>query len=120
MKTIRLNKTRKMTINFLSMIAVSSVLFLSSCDKEDETPPSKNTIENGQLANVDIVGKETLSAGTDYTLKNGPLVVKSGGELTIPAGTIIRCEGGTKSYIVVEMGGKIFINGTKASPVVMT
>ncbi len=120
MKTINLNNTKKVSINLLSMMMVCAVLFLSSCDKDDEEPTPNNTIKNGELAHVDITGKETLKAGTQYTLKDGPLVVKAGGELTIPAGTVIKCEGGTKSYIVVEMGGKIFVNGTKANPVVMT
>ena len=73
----------------------------------------------------DITGTVTLTASTVYLLK-GFIVVRSGGKLVIPAGTVIRAKAdlnaSPKNYatIVVERGGKIEINGTATSPVVIT
>jgi hypothetical protein len=74
---------------------------------------------------LNITGNLTLDAGKVYLLK-GVIVVRSGGKLTIPAGTLIRCEGNInanpKNYatLLVERGGQIFIQGTKDKPVVFT
>ena len=67
----------------------------------------------------------TLNASTVYSLK-GMIVIKTGGDLIVPAGTVIRCKGDLlatpKNYatIVVERGGKIHLNGTSSNPVVFT
>ncbi len=65
----------------------------------------------------------TLDASTTYFL-NGSLSVESGAKLTIPAGTTIVAdvEAGeeTSTYMVVQKGGEIDIQGTAANPVVMT
>ncbi len=67
----------------------------------------------------EITGSVELDATIEYQL-TGAFVVKSGGELTIPAGTVIKATGGTAAYIAVERGAKIFIEGEANSPVVMT
>ncbi len=73
----------------------------------------------------DITGTLTLDATKVYLLK-GFIVVRSGGKLVIPAGTVIRCQADLsttpKNYasIIVERGGKIEITGTAAKPVVIT
>jgi hypothetical protein len=73
----------------------------------------------------EITGTTTLVATKTYLLK-GFVVVKSGGKLVIPAGTVIRgiadLNASPKNYgtIVVERGGKIEITGTATNPVVMT
>ncbi len=86
---------------------------------------------NGMIATLPLPGlKEitnttTLDATKVYLLK-GFVVVKSGGKLVIPAGTVIRAvsdvNASPKNYatIVVERGGKIEITGTATNPVVMT
>src|SRR6056300_524461 len=61
----------------------------------------------------------SLDASIEYYL-SGSLVIKDGGSLTIPAGTIIKATGGTSSYIAVAQGGQIFVNGTADAPVIMT
>ncbi|MEZ4874861.1 MAG: hypothetical protein R2793_05300 [Flavobacteriaceae bacterium] len=75
-----------------------------------------STTEN--LAGV-VTGDVELSASVEYLL-TGSFLVKSGGSLTIPAGTTIKATGGTAAYIAVEKGAKIFINGEANNPVVMT
>ncbi len=73
----------------------------------------------------DITGTTTLDATKVYLLK-GFVVVRSGGKLVIPAGTVIRATAdlntNPKNYasIIVERGGKIEITGTATNPVVIT
>jgi len=72
-----------------------------------------------------ITGTLTLSASQVYLLKT-ILVIKSGGKLIVPAGTVVRGRANTgatpKEYatVVVERGGKIELQGTEANPVVFT
>ncbi|CAN0601160.1 unnamed protein product, partial [Ectocarpus sp. 12 AP-2014] len=65
----------------------------------------------------------TLDASINYLLSKN-YSVEDGAALTIPAGTTIsaQVESGdeTETYIVVQRGGKIIIEGTEANPVVMT
>ena len=61
----------------------------------------------------------SLDADVKYLLTSS-LEIVDGGELTIPAGTVIEATGGTASYIAVAQGGQIFVNGTASNPVVMT
>ena len=72
-----------------------------------------------------ITGTLTLSASQVYLLKT-ILVIKSGGKLVVPAGTVVRGRANTgatpKEYatVVVERGGKIELLGTESNPVVFT
>lgn len=67
----------------------------------------------------------TLDKSKVYRL-TGMIVIEQGGDLVVPAGTLIRCmadlNATPKNYgtIVVERGGMIHINGTAAEPVVFT
>lgn len=85
-----------------------------------------NAISTGNSGGIkSISGTRTLDASKVYLLK-GLVVVRDGGRLIIPAGTLIRAEADVnatpKNYasIIVERGGKIEINGTVTNPVVMT
>src|SRR5690606_33549109 len=77
---------------------------------------SASTQEN--LAGV-VEGDVELDASIEYFLTSS-VVVKSGGSLTIPAGTVIKATGGTAAFIGVERGAQILVNGTAAAPLVMT
>jgi len=74
---------------------------------------------------IEITGTTVLDKTKVYLL-TGIVYIRNGGSLTIPAGTIIRSEGDPTStpanwsVIVVQRGGKIFANGTKAAPIVFT
>ncbi|MFY9445607.1 MAG: hypothetical protein WBI54_01095, partial [Flavobacteriaceae bacterium] len=83
---------------------------------EGDGDTNANTSENleGELSEA-----KTLDASKAYNL-TGSYIIKDGGKLTIPAGTVIIATGGTSSYIAVAQGGQIFANGTAANPVVMT
>jgi hypothetical protein len=83
------------------------------------------TLNGSASGKLEITTTITLDATKVYLLK-GMIVIKDGGKLVIPAGTIIRAEADLnatpKNYatIVVERGGKIEINGTNTKPVVIT
>jgi hypothetical protein len=93
--------------------------------------PTDTTTLNGVLSTLPVPGKKeiantlTLDATKVYLLK-GVIVIKDGGKLVIPAGTLIRgladVNALPKNYasIVVERGGDIEIAGTAANPVVFT
>ncbi len=93
--------------------------------------PTDLTTLDGTLASLPIPGEKnitttlTLDASKVYLLK-GLIVVRSGGKLVIPAGTVIRAQADLsvtpRNYasIIVERGGQIEVLGTAANPVVMT
>jgi len=121
-------------------------LFLASCSSDDDggaDPAPEATCSdqkmNGDETGVDCGGSCTpcedtnltgslsenraLDAGKTYTLST-TFSIESGATLTIPAGTkiIANVENGdeTSTYIVVQKGGKIDIQGTSSNPVEMT
>ena len=61
----------------------------------------------------------TLSNTNNYLIR-GKVSFVNGTSLTIPAGTYLFGEKSTSGYLVIERGAQIFINGTKANPVVLT
>ena len=79
---------------------------------------SNSGVDTENLAG-EISGAVTLDASIEYLLTSS-FVVKDGGSLTIPAGTVIKATGGTASYIAVAQGGQIFVNGSDTEPVIMT
>ena len=122
----------------LTMLILSTLLIISCSDKEPYVTQAScfDGIQNGDETGVDCGGSSceeclssvlsgdvldsvVLDASIEYEL-TGAYVVMDGASLTIPAGTTIKATGGTASYIAVAQGGKIFINGTSSSPVVMT
>lgn len=66
-----------------------------------------------------ITSTVTLQSNKIY-LMLGTVSVKSGGDLVIPAGTVIRGDKNSKGTLVVERGGQIHANGTANAPVVFT
>ena len=83
------------------------------------------TTFNSPTGIVEITGTVTLYEKTTYLLRS-VVVVRNGGKLIIPAGTVIRGIANLsmtpKQYatIVVERGGYISCEGTSARPVVFT
>lgn len=98
-------------------------------DPKNAVYPDVN--ETSTLAGGNGVKEITTAVILDATktyLLSGVVAIKDGGSLTIPAGTVIRgaseLDASTSktnyAMIVVEPGGKIFVNGTADKPVVMT
>ncbi len=98
-----------------------SALILASCGKDDSGDDGATpqvTIDESNFKGT-FTEDVTLEASKVYKLK-GPLVMKGGATLTIPAGTRIEATGQTSSYIAISQGSKININGTSSNPVIMT
>ncbi len=62
-------------------------------------------------------GTKMLSKGSTYRV-GGTFTIANGATLTIPAGTVLKMEQGAQ--IVVNAGGTLKANGTRAAPVVFT
>lgn len=112
---------KKLTIKFLGLALLATAVFVS-CDDDDPITPTLTVIEkldNGIMEGT-LEENYMLSAGMSYNLSSS-FIVADGATLTIPAGTNIVAEaGGTDVYLAVLMGGKIEINGTAGSPVIMS
>lgn len=112
-KTFMKNALLRTTL-FFALFAI----VVAACKKDDDDKdPNPDTSHNNWKG--DITGAATLDASKVYKL-TGLIKVKNGASLTIPAGTKIEGVGGTSAAIIVEQGGKIYVNGTKEKPVVMT
>lgn len=107
---------------FLTAFGIFTVVagLLTACStSEDNGPSSTFEVNPADFKGNINDGEVILNANTVYNL-TGALVIRDGATLTIPAGTEIHATGGTAAYIAVAQGGKIFINGTAADPVIMT
>jgi hypothetical protein len=103
-------------ITFLKPGAVT----ITATAENSKTATSVITIgEASYVLKDSIVGNRTLSADTVYLIK-GFVYIVNGSTLTIPAGTILRGDKASKGTIIAERGGKLYANGTKASPVIFT
>lgn len=102
----------------VAMIAVSGSMI--ACEKKPVEKPGGTTVTPAgkETLPAEITSATTLNASKTYSLKSG-LIVKNGASLTIPAGTRIEAAAGA-TYILVDQGAKIFVNGTASKPVVMT
>ena len=85
-----------------------------------EVPPTTGVTE---VLPENITEDLTLDASVAYSL-SGTFSVESGATLTIPAGTTITAEveegTETSTYVVVQKGAMIDIQGTEDAPVIMT
>lgn len=111
----------------------------NSCDAE---PTCSDGVQNGDEEGVDCGGScpnacgggteelngtisedMELDPGVAYSL-TGTFSVEAGATLTIPAGTVITAnvESGeeTSTYIVIQQGASIDIQGSEGNPVIMT
>ncbi|MHA7829563.1 MAG: beta strand repeat-containing protein [Flagellimonas sp.] len=139
-------KTKILKLSMLSLATLALVFTSCSGDDNDPTPPTPEAtcddgVQNGDETGVDCGGScdacptETtvltgsisedteLDASETYVLQ-GSLSVESGATLTIPAGTTITAEvesgEETSTYIVVQKGGMIDVQGTEGNPVILT
>lgn len=111
---------RKLSINIIAFVAILFSMTMVSCKGNDPAVKSgvDALIEQGVLTG-DLDHEVTLDATVTYKL-TGTFAVNAGGILNIPAGTIIKASEGFGSYIIVNQGAKININGTATKPVIMT
>ncbi|WP_281231695.1 hypothetical protein [Flavobacterium gelatinilyticum] len=119
---------KKTISTILGLAALSLVTLTTSCssDNNDDNKggDSAFVVTRDNLKGEIGSGEVILESGT-YKL-TGKLIVKNGAKLTIKAGVIIEATklGANQfeavRYIAVAQGGKIDVQGTPTSPVVMT
>lgn len=103
-----------------TVVALSATLFIVSCKDDDVPAPVSGDCPSGfDCLAGDITTKVTLVASKKYLLQ-GKVYVQSGGEIVIPAGTIIIGEKNSDGTLVINRGGKIDAQGTAANPIVFT
>jgi len=100
----------------LSLAIITGALF-TSCDSDDDGGGNTPTTIETNLAGT-ISEDRTLDATEQYTITS-TVIVQEGVTLTIPAGTEIVSNEGTENYIAILQGGKIDVQGTADSPVIM-
>lgn len=102
---------------FLALAVITSVsMFTTSCSDDDDNSGSDSSINPTSFEGHITTGKTvTLDPSKTYHLTSS-LIVDNGATLIIPAGTHIVGESGA-TYLLVDRGGKIYINGTKENPV---
>ncbi len=86
----------------------------SNFDPDNTVYPATNATLSGE-----ITTNTTLDASKVYLL-NGFVYVKNNATLTIPAGTIIRGDRGSKATLIITKGAKISAQGTVTQPIVFT
>ncbi|MDR0422010.1 MAG: hypothetical protein LBH72_03240 [Proteiniphilum sp.] len=109
---------KKIIISLWMLVAILAPPALTSCGKDGGNEPEPDNGDSKQLSGS-VRSVMTLDASAEYLL-TGPLIVEEGAELHIPAGTLIKARKGFGSYILVQQGGKINVNGTAERPVTMT
>jgi len=118
---------RLLTLALLTGTVATTAISCSSDDNSSiENPnPSDFVVNRNDLKGEIKSGEVILESGT-YKL-TGSLIVRNGATLRIKPGVIIEATAASSPtayeevrYISVAQGGKIFVEGTAASPVIMT
>jgi len=113
-----MKKMKKLVL--LSLIAFAVVF--NACTKDDKKDDDKDpqpTTKDVVVVEGSITGKVTWTSDKIWKLKSY-VRVEDGAELTIQPGTIVIGERATKGTLIIQMGGKIFAEGTADKPIIMT
>src|SRR5574344_2726298 len=120
-------KNVKLSVLFLGMLLIASVM--ASCSKDDNsqtTPETTDPLANvllfkaadGTMTQLGNGDQEFEMPKGSYTLKKGVYSMKGwcyiadGVTLTIEPGTVIKGDKDTKAALIAERGGKIIAKGT--------
>jgi hypothetical protein len=86
-------------------------------------PPNSIGVLGGEVRGIpleqDQVAPLQLNPTIEYRLI-GPLLVRDGARLSIPAGTVIKVDPNAGAYIAVAQGGSLLISGQPDNPVIIT
>lgn len=101
-------------------LAVAAVVLAGACGGDATTPTEVTPPPPEPTLHGTINGTRTLHADTTYLLR-GLVTVVAGGELRIPAGTLLQGDATVSpTALIVRTGGKIYSEGTAEAPVVFT
>jgi len=119
-------KTKNLLL--FTAVAIATSATFTSCTKDDEAPaPTDPVVTNPPAATTEtlsgtITSNKTLSKNKIYFL-DGRVIIPSGVELTINAGTIIKGnpgQGTNAAALIIARGAKIHANGTASEPIIFT
>jgi hypothetical protein len=111
---MKFNKTKLFAIVALALSASFTACKKDDGDGDIDTPKEVEVLE-GQ-----ITTKKVLDANKIYLLRGYVRVMGNGGNLEIPAGTVIKGEKATMGALIIERGGYIKANGTASNPIIFT
>lgn len=108
----------------LATLGLTSVATLTSCSGDDGGGDNPTVTDETSLGGakgliVKSGNKLVLTADKKWRI-TGAVIVDNGAVLEIEPGTTILSSGGTKAYVAVKQGGKIYSNGTADKPVIFT
>lgn len=101
----------------LVALLVSSVFI--ACKKKSDTTSEPAPSSGLVVLEGELTTEKTLDATKKYLLK-GQYIVRAGGVLRIPPGTVIFGDRATKGTLIIDRGGKIYAEGTPDKPIVFT
>jgi hypothetical protein len=103
---------------WLASLMLGLTLMVSCKKKEKDEPTPQPTSQLEELTG-ELRTEKVLDAAKKYLLK-GQYIVREGGVLRIPAGTVIYGDRATKGTLIIDRGGKIFAEGTPEKPIIFT
>ncbi|MXN92149.1 hypothetical protein GR160_13020 [Flavobacterium sp. Sd200] len=117
---------KKRVLTVFALASLSFAALTVSCSDDDNKPagPTSTFVLDRNNFKGEIEDGEVILESGTYKL-TGPLVVGADAKLTIKAGVIIEATRTTETddevrYIAIAQDGEIDVQGTAASPVVMT
>ncbi|MCS7188678.1 MAG: hypothetical protein RMJ66_02890 [Bacteroidia bacterium] len=105
-------------VGFLAVVLLA-VSFTACKKKEKDEPQAPAPDQSLVVLEGELTSERTLDANRKYLIK-GQFIVRQGGILRIPAGTILFGDRATKGTLIVDKGGKIFAEGTAEKPIIFT
>lgn len=97
-----------------NIFSVICIAIITSLSVKANAQTDLTTLNNANITTNVVLDR------TKIYLMSGNNNVKSGGSLTIPAGTLILGDFETKGTLIINRGGQIFANGTLQDPIVFT
>lgn len=110
------------TIFRISLYVFASLLLVACGGDDSVVINDDSTPTDSYVLSGTYTKSKLLSADNVWTL-SGRVTFSEGTTLTIPAGTIIKAEGGTganASTLIIARGAKIDAQGTASNPIVLT
>lgn len=95
----------------------TAISCISNNSEDNNSSQNASTLNPDDFKGKIISGTTvTLDPSKTYTI-TGKVLIESGASLIIPQGTRITVAEGA-NYLIVDRGGKLFVNGTAANPVI--
>jgi hypothetical protein len=104
----------------IAVSLVATALLVSNCSSSDSASTdscAKINSDGGMCG--DITTSKSYGANSTITIR-GAVKIKSGNTLTIGAGSTIKADTSTLTYLLIERGATISAVGTAANPIVFT